>query len=117
MKFIFFSVQRLPQLQNLSFLADDDESRQLTDVHFLLQVPIQECGFHIHVVDLPPFPSRQREEAHGLHARNRSKNLIEINPLLLHKPSRDSLALCVTISPASFRFSLYTHFNVMARWP
>jgi hypothetical protein len=71
-------------------LASYDESRWLADVYFLLQIPIQECGFHVHVVYSPPFLSRQREEeAHGLHVCNRSEDLIEINPFLLHEPTCD----------------------------
>jgi hypothetical protein len=86
--------------KNISFLAGDDESRRLTDVHFLLQVPIQEHGFHIHVVDLPPFLSRQREEeAHKLHACNQSEDLIEINPFLLHELTCDQPSLMLDDLP------------------
>jgi hypothetical protein len=62
----------------------------LADVHLLLQVPIQERGLHVHMVDLPPFLSRQCEEyAYRLHARDRGKEFLEINPLLLHKSARN----------------------------
>jgi hypothetical protein len=36
-------------------------------------------------------------------------------PSCCTNPRATSLALCLTISPALFRFNLYTHFRVIAQ--
>jgi hypothetical protein len=83
------TIQHL-QPQDFSFLIGDDKSRRLAGVRFLLQIPIEKRRFHVHVVDLPPFLScKRKEEAHGLHASDRSEDLIVVDPLLLQKAPHD----------------------------
>jgi hypothetical protein len=44
----------------------------------------------------------------------RAKTSSKSIPSYCTNPRATSLVLCLTISPASFRFSLYTHFRVIA---
>jgi hypothetical protein len=53
------SVERFLQLQHLLLLADR-EPWQLLDEDQLVEVPIEEGGFHVHVMDPPPLMRHHR---------------------------------------------------------
>ena len=56
------AIEGLAQAVHLIFFFGDNKTRWLAHVHLLLEVAIQEGKLDIHVVDLPHFLSRQREE-------------------------------------------------------
>jgi hypothetical protein len=73
---------------------------------------------HIHIMHVSPFLWCQCEkEVHKFHARHQSKNFIKVVTSCYMNTHTTRRALCLTISPACFLFSLYTQFRMLVRWP
>ena len=79
------SVQHLVELKHLVFVLAVDEPRWLLDVYFLLELPIQERRFDVHVMDAPAVVRCDGEEqAHRLQSSDGSEHLFEVDAGTLH---------------------------------
>ncbi|KAJ1283616.1 hypothetical protein BS78_03G141900 [Paspalum vaginatum] len=56
------AIQSLAQAEHPVLLAADDVAQWPLDVDLLLELPVQEHGLHVHVVDIPGPHRRQREQ-------------------------------------------------------
>ena len=67
-----------------------DEARRLFYVDLFMQVPIQEGGFDIHLMDLPfIICSKVKNKAYGVHFGNRVKGFGIVNVVNLLKTFSD----------------------------
>ena len=70
------------------FFPGNGEAWRLMHVH-LLEVAIEECGLHFHVMDSPSFLGSQREEdTDRLHARHGGKRVVVVDAFLLNEAAR-----------------------------
>lgn len=61
-----------------------DEARRLSNVHLLLEISIQECQFHIHVMNRPvQVHSDGEHEPNGLEVCHWCEHLLNVHPLAL----------------------------------
>jgi hypothetical protein len=92
-------IQSFLQPQHLIFSVDD-EARWLPNINFLHQITIEKGRLHIHVMDPPSLVRCHcQNQANWFHSRNKSKNLIEIDPLPLHVAFRDKSGLVLDDAP------------------
>jgi hypothetical protein len=56
------AVECLAQAVHLPLFSGDGVARWLAHVGLLFEVTVEEGGLHVHVVDLPPLLSCQRED-------------------------------------------------------
>jgi hypothetical protein len=79
-------VYGLLEPQHLMLFASN-KPRWLPYKHILLQLPIQESGLYVHVMNTLAFMcSNCKDQSHQLHSGNRREYLFKINPMLLHIP-------------------------------
>ena len=72
------------------FLPRLSKPGRLLHIHLLLEVAIQERRLDVHVVDLPTFMRRQRQQQlHRLHASHRREHLVVVDPVTLCVPFDD----------------------------
>ena len=72
------------------FLPRLSKPGRLLHIHLLLEVAIQERHLDVHVVDLPTFMRRQRQQQlHRLHASHRREHLVVVDPVMLCVPFDD----------------------------
>jgi hypothetical protein len=71
---------------HLAFFSGNGEARWLAHIHLLLEVAVEEGGLDVHVVNTPPFLSRQRkEDLDRLHACHSGEGIVIVDPVLLDK--------------------------------
>jgi hypothetical protein len=82
-----------------------DIARRLFHVYFFLQIPMQEGGFDIHLMDLPFMQGcKGKNKAYGIHFGYRGKGFIIVNSFNLCRP--------IYISPSKRRITpLVTSHN------
>jgi hypothetical protein len=94
------AVEGLAQAENLVLLVGDDESGRLVDVDLLLQVTVEEGGLDVHVVHTPSLLGCQREEeTNGLHPCDGRECVVEVDSLLLDKPTTNQTHLVLDHRP------------------
>jgi hypothetical protein len=87
-------------------LVSYDKSSRLADIHLLHQFPIEERGFHIHVMNLPPFLTRQHEE-----------DVICLHPLYMPNEHPNAAPICKLVDVAELLHirSIAKHLQVADR--